>query len=373
MQAPTTAAQQASLFDTVLFETKNSFEDLPRVLQELTDNVGQLRVQVFLGDAVSPSAFIKAASGATHQFRQLLRTESAVAGEITGVVGRKRRVEVNGKFLAIRHPEHHIIWIVISHTDSVFEDGPLRHYLYSVRPRLTTPILRSSQIEELFRDIASSPAITGLRLRQVGSRTLIKSKGAKKSVESDRRWTDISASEAFDEARELGHWVTDATGNFRWRNTGNGSLKITRFGKLTFRNVVQPLFLTVVNAVSQMGLDRYRFLENRERSRKTKFRSRPFNIDFQYPVLRSTDQMKLLRRVLEDIPAVTCSVIHGNPYFHAAMVDYRDGSSYEILVIADSRVTIIPQGRSTVGALQRLCARVFSNFREGNLTEAASG
>lgn len=64
-------------------------------------------------------------------------------------------------------------------------------------------------------------------------------------------------------------------------------------------------------------------------------------------------------------------MLHSNPYFHAVMLDYRDGSTYEVLVLSDSGLTVIPQGRATVRSLQRLCSHVFAGFREGDLREAS--
>jgi hypothetical protein len=42
-----------------------------------------------------------------------------------------------------------------------------------------------------------------------------------------------------------------------------------------------------------------------------------------------------------------CTVLHGSSFFHAVMADYTDGSIYEILVVNNSRMTVIPQGKAT--------------------------
>ena len=121
-----------------------------------------------------------------------------------------------------------------------------------------------------------------------------------------------------------------------------------------------------------MAQTRYDFLHGRARSKDTGFHSRPFNIEFDIPIFDSRENIRTLQGVLKKIPAVTCTTLHGNPYFHAILVDYSDGSSYEVLVISGNRITVIPQGRSTVGALQRLCSAVFFDFREGELREVSN-
>jgi hypothetical protein len=265
-----------------------------------------------------------------------------------------------------------LVWVLITHSGRIFEQHLLEPFLSSVRPRCTRPILQTDQIRSLINKVEALPETRELRVRQVGSRAKIKSKGASKVLESDRRWTDLSVEEAFGELRSEGHWITDATVQFRYLSIPNASIKITRYGKLAFRKIAGAAFSSCVSTGALLARKTYEFLHGRARSKNTGYQIRPFNIEFGIPIFDSRQQIHLLQSALRKIPSVTCTTLHGNPYFHAVMVDYYDGSSYEVLVINPNHLTVIPQGRSTVSALQRLCAAVFYGFREGDLREVSS-
>ena len=355
----------------MLFETPQTAETLPNVLQQLFGvGIHHVRAQVFLSENSLAESLCDTAERLLFGFRfEVLLSESDFfSGELSAKVGRKHRVRISGRFVALRHPQEPLAWVVVTRDSGEFERRVLSRMLGAVRPRATRPLLRSDQIEDVFRHLSAFEGVRDLRLSQVGSRTRIQSEGAARAVEADRRWTDLSVTEAFSDARESGQWVVDASGTYDWGKVSSADVKVSQRGIVSFRKVVAPVFWPVLDLVSEKGSERYLFLKNRERSPENQFHSRPFNIDFTHPVLASPDQLRRLKIVLSKIPHVTCTSLHGNPYFHAALVDYRDGSSYEIFVLSDSHLTVVPQGRSSVQALQRLCGKVFSDFREGSLS-----
>ena len=135
------------------------------------------------------------------------------------------------------------------------------------------------------------------------------------------------------------------TAEGRWE----ASLKISRRGRLTLRDNLSdyglPAFL---DRTAQLVVSRYQFLKGRDREQSPEYRPRPFRIDFKAAVARRTRATASLREVLQDIPNVSCTILHGNPYFHAVLVDYVDGSSYELIALAPTHLTVVPQRRSTV-------------------------
>jgi hypothetical protein len=122
-----------------------------------------------------------------------------------------------------------------------------------------------------------------------------------------------------------------------------------------------------------MAFEWYSFLKDRQRDAQTKYHSRPFVVAYESDIVETPEQTARLSKALSGIPNVSCTVLHGNPYLHAALTDFEDGSTYEVLVLHPREVTVIPQGRSTVAALQRLCGQLFAEFREGVLQEVAGG
>jgi len=63
------------------------------------------------------------------------------------------------------------------------------------------------------------------------------------------------------------------------------------------------------------------------------------------------------------------AVLHENPYVHVSLIDFFDGSAYDIFATSRKAVTIVPQVGASPFSLNRLCNHIFENFREGLIAE----
>jgi len=360
-----TQNQISFLLDTYLYKQDLVFTDLSSILNQLLQSgVKEFRIKMFLNE---DNIFEKIKEGNKNNVRiKIIHKNDVVrALELDGEYGRKNIQKIVGKVLIIKHPVYKKVWMAITDEPNEFIKRPLKYFLRSIHPRSTAVILTTPQMEELLlsfqKDLGSQ-----VRVKQIGQRAKIKSLGATKSIESDRRWTDLNINEAFSEAKEAGQWLTDITLEYGPENSGS-LLKVGRYGEFLFQGPSKVSIDHFVNLAAKYGEYRFNFLNNREKNRSNNFTSTPFYINFNYPVFKEKEQYDKLAQALKKIPSSSFTKLHGNPYFHATMVDYKDGSNYEVMIMNTKYLTVIPQGRSTVRALQRLCSSIFSNFREGEI------
>ena len=97
--------------------------------------------------------------------------------------------------------------------------------------------------------------------------------------------------------------------------------------------------------------------------------SRPIQISYDTNLFEDKKQNRRLIRVLRKLPDSALSVFHPNPFLHAAIVDYSDGSCYTIWITDNAAIAIIPGLRSTSGSLGRLCNHINEHFGEGQIEE----
>ena len=64
------------------------------------------------------------------------------------------------------------------------------------------------------------------------------------------------------------------------------------------------------------------------------------------------------------------AVLHENPYVHISLIDFFDGSAYDIFATSRKAVTIVPQVGASPFSLNRLCNHIFENFREGLIAKS---
>jgi hypothetical protein len=63
------------------------------------------------------------------------------------------------------------------------------------------------------------------------------------------------------------------------------------------------------------------------------------------------------------------AVYHSNPYLHAVVFDYIDGSAFDIFITGINKLTIIPSDKNSIHSSLRLCELVFRDFSEGEIQE----
>lgn len=376
--------RQRGLEEHFFFKSSHSDAELPSALASLAaDTRSAIRVGVVLSEANVVKQLQSLSPALGFDVQLVTATDEVTAAAVKKKVGRKAVRTVSGRVYVQRHPRIGLAWLVISGESAEFDSLVLHRALKTLRPRCTKPLLRTQQIEEVLTQVSRVAGVTGPRLSagkrgsvsgprilQVGSRSRIRSSQAGRAIEVDRRWTDVTIPEAFRDARESEQWITDATMAYWWRGQ-RSTLKVTRRGQIVLMGAFAPVFWTAVDGVSSNAAERYRFLSNRNRSEANEFVSRPFAIEFSHPVFGNEEAVGQFRNVISAIGNTNCTVLHANPYFHAVLVDYGDGSTYEALIIDPGRVTVIPQGRATARALQRFCVKVFSSFREGEFKEVA--
>ncbi len=370
------ASKQRNLAEAVLYGHPPTYHDLAPLLQNVLDS-GAKRITIQFVVSEDPlTTTLRSTRGDRLKIEAEASAHSAssssISGKATAMFGGKRG-RVAGRFVAVQHPSFPLVWLLATHESSDFVAGPLELMVEYARPRALYPILATKSIRELLQFFESQPAVSDLRVSQVGSRSLLGGDAIGRSIEAERRWTNLSLDEATRGIRSEDKWATDITVIYTAEGRWEASLKISRRGRLTLRDNLSDALPAFLDRTAQLVVSRYQFLKGRDREQSPESRPRPFRIDFKAAVLAEPEQLASLREVLHDIPNVSCTILHGNPYFHAVLVDYVDGSSYELIALAPTHLTVVPQRRSTVLALQRLCERIFAGFHEGDIVERAAG
>jgi len=85
--------------------------------------------------------------------------------------------------------------------------------------------------------------------------------------------------------------------------------------------------------------------------------------------LDAADLQNLVAR-LRGQKKVSLSVLHGNPYLRATLVDHHDGSAFEIVVASDQLISITPQLRATESAVTRLCQVIYDQIADVEFHDA---
>ncbi|MBC8488450.1 MAG: hypothetical protein H8D45_20675 [Bacteroidetes bacterium] len=169
----------------------------------------------------------------------------------------------------------------------------------------------------------------------------------------------IPIKDAFREASEEGKWFTALT--FKVFMQRENLLRETSW-KGTISN--KGVFLTnrwlpqyseiIIASLLSIAKEKISLFKDRSRSVTPSHNVRPLAIKFEETVFEDNRTNEEFISALKKIPNLGYSVIHGNPYIHMSLLDYKDGSSFEILVHESDKIVIFPQIRASEISLEKV-------------------
>ena len=215
-----------------------------------------------------------------------------------------------------------------------------RSWLPAAHPRLAGVILNRADFESI-----------GDRLGQLGEVhvTRMTARVLRDGSSYSRGWPEVQPTH-----REA---LSEADGmivNTLRLSVGASRIHLRRSAGATFYEGSWEAFVEIVlGSLADAAAERRRMLSGRDRDPVEPV-SETLVMDLQPDVASAPSTRE---RVLESINALRgarTAVLHANPYLHVVATDHLDGSSFDILITDDHRLTIIPGVRASTGSLARV-------------------
>lgn len=266
------------------------------------------------------------------------------------------------------------IYILITHEKYDVFHYDIISFINRFYPKIARTYIDSQYMKLIFHNLEKTIEDVSIRINRVSTQSRITNKEARKHYATDIKWTDISYEEMFQNVEENDEWIKSIYFTFI-ESEGLISTKkidlldvncqIFRTGVFKCNKVLGFFYNTVVKDIIDKAIDDLNLLNNRQRKKEEKFIPKPIVIEYKIDLFKDSNQNKRLIEVLQGIPYSSLSVSHSNPYLNCSFVDFKDGSSYDIWILSNNEITIIPQIRSTYASLEKLSHYIFIGLREG--------
>jgi hypothetical protein len=288
-------------------------------------------------------------------------------------VTRRRRSEkrtISGTVLTLP-TDCERVYIMFTLGSSEFVNEVLIPLLDRCNPRLFLPYVTSKSLAKVVLSASKQKDVHDFEVSDVGARSRIENKKSRR-IRSERIWTEEPIENVLSILRDRGQWLQSLSFHCKMQN-GDGSTFCS--GHMSRRCIfrVQGDFQwfkehVIDPTISEAG-QTMRFYSNRARRETPNNDPRPIVIEYPEPVFRDKSQNRRLAHSLNRLSKANVSVIHANPYFHASVVDFTDGSSYEVWVLSENRIIVTPQFRATSSSIERVCDHILSSFEEGDMKD----
>jgi len=287
----------------------------------------------------------------------------------------KEHEKIEGKVILFQ--EKPCIYFMFTVANRDFIDRCLLRFLVRSYPTVFQPVLKQNNLKEILTKIESQLSPNTIRVTKSSSKRWAVSEGLAgrgKRICSRLDWENASIKDAFKEAAEEGKWFTKLTFKIYVRK-GRSFTDTNYEGTISKRGV----FLTnrwsnqyseiIIPFLLLIAEEKISIYKNRSRAESKSQEIRPLIIKFGESVFENKKNSEEFIAILKKIPHFGYSVMHANPYIHMSLLDYRDGSSFEILVHEPDKALILPQIRTSSIALERIIGYINEKFSEGEVVD----
>lgn len=301
------------------------------------------------------------------------KSDSAIC-YLSNIVG-KEREKISGRIIIFRKKPGIYILFAISKRD--FIDKCLLRFISNSYPAIVQPVVKQNDLHRILSDLEMQFLPNTLRITKSSAKRWVISEepsGKKKRMGSRIDWERMSVKDAFREAAEEGKWFTKLT--FRIFEIRQDSLIDTYYtGSISKRCIIltnkwlskySEIIIPDLFSIAERKVELYK---NRSRSETAAHEIRPLAVKFSENVFLEPKYNFEFISILEKIPHFGYSVIHSNPYIHMSLLDYRDGSSFEILVHEADKILIYPQIRASSISLEQIVSHISERFNEGEVVD----
>lgn len=270
----------------------------------------------------------------------------------------------SGQFFIYEHPEYENIFCAISIEGSDFYHDALLPFFLNRHSNILLTFIGHKKLKKLLDDFQSRYQFERIIITRASYRLRLTDEDKTERIFPIVGWPNMDLQEAFD-------WVYENNGWFRslqFKVDGSPAsekVSLTRQGTVQTGGMFEKVFESFVLPICSLIQKNNVFFGNRSRKNNIDLQVKPLIIDFGTDNFAEVSENEKFINSIKKLKASSTSVLHGNPYIHLSVIDYYDGSSFDLYVLSASELFIVPQMKGTVASIKRLINHIFDSYAEG--------
>lgn len=285
-----------------------------------------------------------------------------------------KEIKSKEKFILYKVSEYDNIFLIISLGSSYFYNNILKPVLKKLYPHFLYTFITNNKLKKIIDSFQTKYSYSEIRVLRETHQIRIHGKDkSEKNIRGINWGKNILLEDAF-------KWIYENNGWFKSlffeainsNKTIHYKIGITRQGVLLFDRSFNKIYESFILPICKILNDNYKFFDNRAR-RNINYEVKPLQINLSDGVFSDKSMNSNFISALKSYKKASVSVIHGNPYIHITTSDFYDGSVFDIWVLDEKTITIVPQLKASVPSIKRLINHIFDNFEEGEISEYKMG
>jgi hypothetical protein len=280
------------------------------------------------------------------------------------------RVPLSGHFFIYDHADYQNIHVIVTLESSPFFEL-LRRLVDTSFPKVLTTFVTHRRFQRLLHLFRDHYSLSELIIDRASLRIRFEERTAanRRQVVPMVSWPEMDIDRAFDWVNEQNGWFQSFKFTAYRDEVALAQILFSRQGYIRTSGMFPEVFSAFTMPVCKIIDENVRFFGQRSRKDRRDLSVRPLTIDFGSDQIAEPEERRRFIESMRRFAASSVSILHGNPYVHLSVLDYKDGSAFDIWVLSPNSITIVPQMKGTVAAIKRVINHIFDFYAEGQIRE----
>ena len=282
---------------------------------------------------------------------------------------KKKNESIEGKFFLYELQDQVNCKFAITMENNQFFHRVLKPFIDSLKPHVITTFITHSKLKELLINFQSVNKFTDLRILRASQKIRFIEPDNTQKIVSEISWPSMSLEEAFNWVAEKNGWFKSLQFEALYGNRVFADVYLTRQGILKTNQGFTNITEAFLKPITKLLYENIQQFKNRGRKERQDLTVRPIMIDFGKEQFDSIEENQKFIFAIKQFCNSSVSVLHGNPYVHISIMDYIDGSSFDVMISNSDRLMIIPQLKASAFSIKRLVNHIFDFYAEGKIRD----
>lgn len=348
-------------FASLIYDQFNDFDSLLKGLDSILGTSSNVLTAIPFGSERQPDEIFKADHG-KRVFKIVKPSKDMMLFELHFSSGQTEPLE--GKFFICKHPLFHDVYIAITIESAEFVRRALLPFVEQHRSQLYLAFLRQEQLHLLMKEFRENRPMNELNVVRASLVSRFEAEKAEETI-SSVTWANLGLDGAFRLAEEQSGWFRSLSFEILKDREVMTKATVYRNGVIKTDGQFLSIYDKFLSPICRTIHENIKLFAKRSRTENPRFRVRPLVVEFKEDQFEDVNENAKFINAMRRLENASVSVMHGNPYVYLTVVDYVDGSTFDLWVLNLAQVFIVPQMKSTVAGINRLINCVFDNYGEG--------
>ena len=281
----------------------------------------------------------------------------------------KERIKESGYFFVYEHPEYEKVYVALTIESSTFFHRALLPFVKSLYPQGMMTFITHKKLRRLLEEFQIMNQFKDLIITRASYRLRFEEEGKHKKIVPMVSWPDMELREAFDWVYQNNGWFESLQFEAINNSAVSAEVSFTRDGIVRTNRLFSKIFLAFVLPVCKTIHDNIEIFGHRSRLERNDLSAKPLTIDFGMAQFADASENAKFIQAMKCLRTASTSVLHGNPYIHMVIIDYFDGSTFDLWVLNPNQMVIVPQMKCSIPAIKRLINHMFDTYAEGEIKD----